>query len=112
MKKHYLGPRLFESLEFGFILNDIGEESADRKNHGNEAKKISKGNDRRCLGAICHVLLCRRVTEPDLVLIVEPVPIMRAQRHINDPLNKTALDHPSVLVIGCAIRLGKPLRKM
>src|SRR5580692_8177109 len=112
MKKHSLGPRVFESLEFGSILNGVGEEPADRKNHGNEGKKISKRDEQRCLSAIRPVFLCRCVTKSDLLLIVEPIPIMRAQRHINDPLNKAALDACFVLVIGCAIRLDEPLGEM
>src|ERR1035441_1119459 len=90
MKKHGLGPRVFKSLEFGFILNGVGEEPADRKNHGNEAKKISKRHERGCLSAICPVLLCRCVTESDLLLIVEPISIVRAQRHFNHQIGRAS----------------------
>src|ERR1700753_822410 len=99
MKKHSFGPCVLESFEFGFIRDGVGEELTDRKNHRNETEEISKRDERRCLNSIRHVFLRRRVTKSDLMLIVEPIPIMRAQRNVDDPLHKTALDACFVLVI-------------
>src|ERR1700753_1842735 len=104
MEENSLCPRIFESLELAFILKAIREELANGKNHRNEGKQIAKRHHRWRMGSIRFVLLCGRVTKPDLVLIIQPVPIMRAQRHINDPLNEAALDPRLVLVIGSAIR--------
>jgi hypothetical protein len=52
VKKHSLGPCVFESLEFSFILNGVSEKPADRQDYGNEAEKISEWYEWRRMRAV------------------------------------------------------------
>lgn len=52
------------------------------------------------------------VTKSNLVLVVQPVAIMRTPRYIHDSLHEAALHACLVLVIGLAVRLGEPMREV
>jgi YVTN family beta-propeller protein len=105
VEKHSSGPGVLDSLEFKLVVDVVCEELADGKHHGDEAQKISERHDRRRVCAVCFVLPGRGVTKAYLLLVVEPVTVMRMQRHIHDPLHKTAFDACLVGVVGRAIGL-------
>jgi putative MFS transporter len=112
VKQYSFGPSLLQFLQFPTIGNGFLEELTYGQYHGDESQQIPKRHDRRRAGAIRGVFLGRRVTQSDFLLVVEPLPVMRAQCNIHDPLHEPPLDARFVVVIRRAIRPNEPVRQM
>ena len=83
-----------------------------RRYYRDEGQQIAQGHQRRPLVSIGPIFLIRRVPQSNFVLIVEPCLIVRSNRNIFNPLNKTLFNGCFVLVVRFSVRSQKPLRQM
>ena len=58
---------------------------------------------------IGRVLLLRRVTQPDFLLVVELRLIVGTRAGVDHPLHESGLDRGLVPIIGLAVRFLKPM---
>ena len=112
MEEHGFGPGVFEIGQLGVVENVLAEKVADRENDGEERNQVAEGHVGWGVSGVRLVLLCRGVTEADLVLVVKPVAIVWADGDVDDPLHEAALDAGFVGVVGRAVGVDEGMREM
>ncbi len=102
-------PCLLNSLCFVGIGDSGIQELADVGHDRYEGQQVTKRNYGRSMGLVRLIFLPGSMTKANLFLIVQLRLIVGARGHVNDPLNKPTLYASFVLVVGFAVRAGKPL---